>query len=820
MLVQVKPLLYWKTEHGSASNCQDSLSYDPAQGLFAAADGAGTSLFPALWARILAQHFITTPLMSDDPFEVEWWVRLAQKEYKQQVPNIHKTGAWNVIQKVRNQGSDSTLATLRVTKVDAATADATLLVFGDSCVLIGDPGEQTVSSFILQSPSEFDRAPICVPSDLKYLNRDFHRCQTKDITLHTSDQVIIATDAVARWILGHGADVWAAFQQVYQCPTLDDWYTLVNAKRQAKEMVNDDSTALVLTFYEDGAGAGTLLGCINEHTEEITAQRKQAFEEAVSSNNKELLAISYGDGNDLRSVTTTPPLDTIDIADAREVADALKEVLRAFRLAQNSPDLVQKVKPFWDKYGHILQDEPCAANLRETLRNNGIIRSTPAPVIPLVQTPALTANASQIPIPSNNIPTPPSGPETPIASLGRSEHKIDPALAETIITPSPKTSQPSADPLIPQKQRDPEFERSQRELRFHRAWYEKNEEGIVSAYEELQREGDQETLARIDPNDRQNIERMIQRRTAQAQLKSALQQGTSPQKLLKAYHAAQQTDPSLTLSQPEQDLLKLAQEFVNTWGTNDLYALTKAYRNINQSGFKVHFEPEEMARITQAESTVQKQKYDLEHTIIAKVGQRAISLSIFISVYIIKQMYIPYRIRVIESQSSSSSSAKASKATIDQLRQQIKSDALPRLVLEEMVEGILIHHAIKDVIRQDEVWQREITQLAENLQQHEADQPNPDFRRHNMGIEELKYFALMVTERDMFSRYLEAQRKPPLWVLPLPKQSVLDDWLQEEKEKRKKHIFFAETEIYDDVNPRRILMILEQHIKNYVYTSI
>src|SRR5262249_54892502 len=149
------------------------------------------------------------------------------------------------------------------------------------------------------------------------------------------------------------------------------WPTLINAKRQSKEMINDDSTALILTFCEDSIGVGTLPGCTNTHTPEIIAQRKKAFEEAANNDNKELLAIAYGDGTDLHSLTTASPLGKIDIAYAREVADALKEVLRAFRQAQNSPDRVQKVAPFWKRYGHLLQNEPCAANLCETLRNNG-----------------------------------------------------------------------------------------------------------------------------------------------------------------------------------------------------------------------------------------------------------------------------------------------------------------------------------------------------------------------------------------------------------------------------------------------------------------
>src|SRR5215472_13913838 len=112
MHVTVKELQYWKTEHRDMSGCQDACAFDPQRGVFAVADGAGTTLFPAIWARILARHFVDIPLMSNDPFETEWWVRLAQEQYKQAIPNIGHSLDWSIRQKAQNQGSDSTLATL------------------------------------------------------------------------------------------------------------------------------------------------------------------------------------------------------------------------------------------------------------------------------------------------------------------------------------------------------------------------------------------------------------------------------------------------------------------------------------------------------------------------------------------------------------------------------------------------------------------------------------------------------------------------------------------------------------------------------------
>src|SRR5215469_6717486 len=110
MFARITRLRHWKSEH-TEQTCEDASQEDPARGLFAVADGAGTTLFSGIWATILAQHFTKIPLLTDNPFEVEWWVRLAQEEYRQKRPDPSKL-PYNAQQKELGQGSESTLATL------------------------------------------------------------------------------------------------------------------------------------------------------------------------------------------------------------------------------------------------------------------------------------------------------------------------------------------------------------------------------------------------------------------------------------------------------------------------------------------------------------------------------------------------------------------------------------------------------------------------------------------------------------------------------------------------------------------------------------
>jgi serine/threonine protein phosphatase PrpC len=119
MFAHVTGLRYWKSERADLTTCEDALCYDVSRGLFCVADGAGTTLFSNLWADMLVKQFVSDPLMSSDPFEMEWWIRLVQKQYQAATaPKLSKLD-WNAKQKAVDQGAYSTLAALRVVQQTA-----------------------------------------------------------------------------------------------------------------------------------------------------------------------------------------------------------------------------------------------------------------------------------------------------------------------------------------------------------------------------------------------------------------------------------------------------------------------------------------------------------------------------------------------------------------------------------------------------------------------------------------------------------------------------------------------------------------------------
>jgi len=346
MSAQVTHLQYWKSEHDEQT-CEDAYGESIADGLFAVADGAGTTLFSNIWAKLLVRSFLAVPLMSNHPFEVEWWVRRAQEQYKQETPDPGKM-AWNALQKAQNQGSHSTLATMRVSKRVGDHIQAELLVIGDSCVLIGNSHSEQVQSFPLDNPADFERAPICIPSKSSIFHRYFHQCHIKHVELEPGDMVVLATDAVSKWVIsagnGHHTNAKAAFQELIT-QTPDTWATFILECRNRGEMIDDDSTALIIALTANALGRVAPLGVTTGHSKAIRESRKKEFASAMETSNKELIAITYGDGADLSLEGVT--IQQEQVQQARKVADALQEVLQILRREVNGPDAAAKVGPVW-----------------------------------------------------------------------------------------------------------------------------------------------------------------------------------------------------------------------------------------------------------------------------------------------------------------------------------------------------------------------------------------------------------------------------------------------------------------------------------------
>lgn len=761
MLVQIKELRYWKTEHKDLDNCQDAYDLDSSKGLFVVADGAGTTLFPAIWAGILAKHFVNIPLMSAHPFEVDWWVRLAQDKYKTSIPDMAHLLDWSIRQKALSESSDSTLATVRISARDASSAQAELLVFGDSCVIIGNTNTKKVESFVLENAAQFAQAPICIPSSLKFFNHYFHTCSLKSVTLRPEHIMILASDAVSKWIVGGGSghdnddtDVWEAFQTVCGL-SKETWPDFIESCRDAKEMVNDDSTALILMFTEDGAGEGDPLGETAGYTDAIIQERKVAFEKAQQEQNNELVAIYYGDGKDIGFLF--PEVTDEKIEHARNVADALQEVLRAFRQAQNTPGLVAKMQQVWRRSGPILEKEKCAENIRETLRRNGVNLSLKEPEPPSqVQTePDAVSISSASTIQSPPVqPVPQPNPQTLASQRAEQEKEALEHIFLRAYSASYEGSENSDKVLLASKKAleavwlDYQFTNAQKkqisQAEAHTQALEKlckalssglieqislaynpdqilsdrltpdelesvklacllvkafetdNDETILALDQQIQ-VADHRKLFSFTEQDRQRITLAQQRKRALSTFRTYLTTGNLRET---ANHYDPILNESKELTESEREWLHLARAFVAAFDADADGAIMAVYEKIMRSSYydQVAFTRKERQRIQEAKESL-KAIQVASQTIVAKIKGREISLEQVRKVSIMLKAINCYWIEQYQKEIANTTDTEVKQKKeqeIAYLQENTKTRSLVDTALDHLINDILIHTKVAE----------------------------------------------------------------------------------------------------------------------------
>lgn len=667
MFAHVTSLRYWKSERADITTCEDALHANVRRGLFCVADGAGTTLFSNIWAEILVEQFAHEPLLSSDPFEMEWWIRQAQKYYRERVPLADKLG-WNARRKAVEQGAYATLATMRFTHSEAQSATAQLLAVGDSCVIIGRPAHRQITPFPLQHAEDFNRAPYCVPSLLKNLNRYMLYTRTDEVTLMTGDIVILATDAVARWIIsGKGTDneqlIWEAFLEVAQ-KTESDWPTFINACRATQMMVDDDATAIIITLQEMGSEEERLDTQAGPSAETVT-QRTEEFKRVHAENNKELVAIVYGDGHMLNDVGIS--LSDEDKKKARAVADALRNVLQTMRDEANHPKFVAKIEPVWWQYADLLMDEPCAETIRRNLTAQGVrlrkplnssamqqtvpsslsgkwsSTSTPAPLKqPYQETEQARPSPSfRTPVdsePENAIVFTPSVVPIQLYAPDQQQKALQ-TLREALQAGDPHKVRMVYDPALEGGLTSNEVERLKaiwQQLRteminlLRDAFDQNDDEAILATAEAIESAQLEDILKEYE---RRQIQDARDRQAAFEHLLNVLEVGTAQQKAT-AWQPFSQHPREL--AEPDKKQLMLAKNLVSALASGKVDDICNAYDAIELSPLQQHFlfTEEELGRIRYA----QKEQVAIEW--FRKVLESGVTLAQVVTLF--KQLHAPY----------------------------------------------------------------------------------------------------------------------------------------------------------------------------------
>jgi len=385
MRLQCTTLQHCKSEYASAGRCEDAAFTADELGCFAIADGVGMASYSDLWAHALVKAFIEEPLRQDDDCEKFRWLQRARSimQLPPDSPDLPYYARDNLDRPtyatflgVYLQGKDS--------PHDEDCIACHITAVGDSCALHYSDGILQ-SGFPIESASDFNRTPTTLSSkgrDECWKSFRFHTLNLKE-----DDLLILATDAVAQWLV-HEENTLEKTEVVRKdrmellCgQTAETWPGFVHALRAADKIEDDDSTAVIIKVADS---AGPLSGQI-EHRNKIHIARKKEYDRTTRGGVMQFfstwcgspkktfrdIAISYGGG-----VYFSEPMKEAEIRVIRESKEkliAFESLLTEIERHQNKPKSgAHDLEILWNQHRDILKDEPATEGLRMKLRELGI----------------------------------------------------------------------------------------------------------------------------------------------------------------------------------------------------------------------------------------------------------------------------------------------------------------------------------------------------------------------------------------------------------------------------------------------------------------
>ena len=234
--------------HKEAENpddCQDACAQNDGKGRYAIADGVTRSFFPKEWATLLVNCFCENDDLSLakmgwqdslDPIRQKWYEQVEEKVNERNL--FYLTNSFST-----QESAVSTFIGIEFNK-DNGEWDA--MIVGDSCLFHKSAFE--FKSYLIENSVDFTNRPDVFASFAK----DDH---SEPTFIHGStnpdDTFILATDALAKWILEHKeiGKLDAALDTLKAIETDEKFYQFVHEARhdEAIRLVNDDVTLMLIS---------------------------------------------------------------------------------------------------------------------------------------------------------------------------------------------------------------------------------------------------------------------------------------------------------------------------------------------------------------------------------------------------------------------------------------------------------------------------------------------------------------------------------------------------------------------------------------------
>ncbi|MGH2414786.1 MAG: protein phosphatase 2C domain-containing protein [Microcystaceae cyanobacterium] len=231
---------------------QDKFESSPDRSLAALADGAGSSLYPRQWAKILVQAFCQSP---EDPIaklkqSYQEWLQPAQEEWRKYYLNKlrnPKRRWWQGGSQIKSHGS-STFIGLRLQTLNGSEQSQWQAVaVGDSCLFKLERVTQNLFAFPIKTSQAFKGTTQCFESLPEYPS---FPPQFEEGWYMNGDIFLLATDALSQWLLTDYENQGEGWKEMFELKEQNEVFKVIDQLRQQKLIKNDDITGVLIKSPE------------------------------------------------------------------------------------------------------------------------------------------------------------------------------------------------------------------------------------------------------------------------------------------------------------------------------------------------------------------------------------------------------------------------------------------------------------------------------------------------------------------------------------------------------------------------------------------
>lgn len=229
----------------SSSTNQDRLAYSAGDCMFAISDGAGSSLYPGEWARLLVDSFCERDPSVNFfvPSIMEQWLPPLQQEWRKfyleklQAPNKQW---WQGGSSTKSHGAATFLGVILSSPQSNQNRWSAIAV-GDSCLFQYQCEKQVLVSFPLQTSAAFKSTTACLASLPEYPSAPPILTEG---SFDVGDCFFLATDALSQCILMNYENRNSKWQELLTVNSEQAFHAFIEQLRHHRQIKNDDTSLI------------------------------------------------------------------------------------------------------------------------------------------------------------------------------------------------------------------------------------------------------------------------------------------------------------------------------------------------------------------------------------------------------------------------------------------------------------------------------------------------------------------------------------------------------------------------------------------------